>query len=50
MIERLNQTVKQQTKVAKIFANEASCLRLVSAIVMEVSEQWVGGRMYLRVK
>jgi len=22
----------------------------VSAIVMEVSEQWVGGRMYLRVK
>ena len=50
MIERLNQTVKQRTKVAKIFANEASCLRLVSAIVMEVSEQWVGGRMYLRVK
>jgi len=36
--------------VAKIFANEESCLRLVSAIVMEVSEQWVGGRMYLRVK
>ena len=50
MIERLNQTVKQRTKVAKIFANEESCLRLVSAIVMEVSEQWVGGRMYLRVK
>ena len=50
MIERLNQMVKQRTKVAKIFANEESCLRLVSAIVMEVSEQWVGGRMYLRVK
>ena len=50
IIERLNQTVKQRTKVAKIFANEESCLRLVSAIVMEVSEQWVGGRMYLRVK
>ena len=50
MIERLNQTVKQRTKVAKIFANEESCLRLVSAIVMEVSEQWVSGRMYLRVK
>jgi hypothetical protein len=31
-------------------ANEESCLRLVSAIVMEVSEQWVSGRMYLRVK
>ena len=50
MIERLNQTVKWRTKAAKIFANKESCLRLVSAIVMEVSEQWVSGRMYLRVK
>jgi hypothetical protein len=30
-----NQSVKQRTKVAKIFANEDSCLRLVSAVVME---------------
>ena len=50
MIDRLNQTVKWRTKAAKIFANKESCLRLVSAIVMEVSEQWVSGRMYLRVK
>ena len=39
-IERLNQSVKQRTKVAKIFANEEACLRLVSAVVMEISEQW----------
>jgi len=50
MIERLNQTVKQRARVARIFTNEVSCLRLVSAIVMEVSEQWVGGKMHLRVK
>ncbi len=27
MIERLNQSVKQRTKVAKIFVNEDSCLK-----------------------
>jgi transposase-like protein len=39
MIEQLNQSVKQRIKVAKIFANEDSCLRLVTAVVMEISEQ-----------
>jgi hypothetical protein len=29
-----------RTKVAKIFANEDSCLRLVSAVVMEISDEW----------
>jgi transposase-like protein len=47
MIERLNQRVKQRTKVARIFANEDSCLRLVSAVVMEISEQWQGAKAYL---
>ncbi|SSC09355.1 transposase [bacterium endosymbiont of Bathymodiolus sp. 5 South] len=47
MIERLNQSVKQRTKVAKIFANEDSCLRLVTAVVMEVSEQWQSSKAYL---
>jgi len=32
------QRVKQRTKVEKIFANEESCLRLLSAIVTKVSE------------
>jgi transposase-like protein len=47
MIERLNQSVKQRTKVAKIFANEDSCLRLVTTVVMEVSEQWQSFKAYL---
>ncbi|VVH64679.1 hypothetical protein BSPLISOX_1305 [uncultured Gammaproteobacteria bacterium] len=47
MIERLNQSVKQRTKVAKIFANEDSCLRLVTTVVMEVSEQWQSSKAYL---
>ncbi|VVH56109.1 hypothetical protein BAZOLSSOX_626 [uncultured Gammaproteobacteria bacterium] len=47
MIERLNQSVKQRTKVAKIFANEDSCLRLVSAVVMEISDEWQSSKAYL---
>jgi transposase-like protein len=42
MIERLNQSVKQRTKVAKIFANEDSCLRLVSAVVNALQCHRVG--------
>jgi transposase-like protein len=46
-IERLNQSVKQRIKVARIFANEDSCLRLVTAVVMKISEQWQGVKAYL---
>ena len=46
-LERLNQTIKQRTKVIRIFPNDASCLRLVTAIVMEVSDEWVTGKTYL---
>ncbi len=46
MIEQLNQSVKERTRVAKIFANEDSCLRLVTAVVMEISEQWQGSKAY----
>ncbi|UCF26968.1 MAG: transposase [Chloroflexota bacterium] len=30
-----------------IFPNEASCLRLVSAVLMETSENWETGKIYL---
>ena len=46
-LERLNLAIKQRTQVARIFPNEASCLRLVTAIVMEISEEWVTGKRYL---
>ena len=47
MIERLNQSVKQRTKVAKIFANDDSCLRLVTAVIMEISDEWQSAKAYL---
>jgi putative transposase len=47
MLERVSQEVKRRTRVVRIFPNEASCLRLVSAILMEISETWQTGRVYL---
>lgn len=40
LIERLNEEIRRRTRVARLFPNEAACLRLVSAILMEISEDW----------
>ena len=42
--ERLNQEIKRRTRVVRIFPNRESCLRLVTALVIEQSEEWVTGR------
>lgn len=47
MLERLSQEIRRRTQVVRIFPNEASCLRLTSAILMEVDEEWQTGRRYL---
>jgi transposase-like protein len=46
-LERVGLEIRRRTRVAGIFPNEASCLRLVSAILMETSETWETGRVYL---
>ena len=46
-LERLNQEIKRRTRVARLFPNEASCLRLVTAVVMETSDDWQTGKRYL---
>lgn len=48
-LERLNQEIKRRTRVVRIFPNPESCLRLVSAILMETSENWQTGHVYLRL-
>ena len=50
MLERLNKEIKRRTKVATLFPNEASCLRLISAVLAEVSEEWESGRIYLNME
>jgi transposase-like protein len=47
LLENLNKQVKRRTRVATLFPNEASCLRLVSAVLMELSEEWETGKVYL---
>ena len=49
-LERLHEELKRRTRVARLFPNEASLLRLVSAIEMEISEDWVAGKRYLIMK
>ena len=47
MSENLNLQIKRRTRVAGLFPNEASVLRLVTSILMETSEEWETGRSYL---
>ncbi len=49
VVERVNKEIKRRTRVACIFPNEASCLRLVTAIVLEISDDWIAGNRYLRL-
>lgn len=46
-LERINKELKRRTRVVGIFPNEAACLRLVSAIAMEISDEWLAGKVYL---
>jgi len=49
VLERLSQEIKRRTRVIRLFPNVASCLRLVSAVLMEKSENWETGRVYLNI-
>jgi transposase-like protein len=50
MLERVSQEIKRRTRVVWIFPNQTSCLRLVSAILMEIDEDWETGRIYLNIE
>jgi putative transposase len=49
-LERLNQEIKRRTRVVRIFPNPGACLRLVTALCVEQSEEWVTGRLYLDMR
>jgi putative transposase len=46
LIERHNKELKRRTKVIGVFPNEASCLRLITAKLMELDEEWMGRRYW----
>src|SRR5215217_2212894 len=49
-LERLNQEIKRRSRVVRIFPNREACLRLVAALCVEQSEEWVTGRRYLDMR
>jgi len=46
-LERVNQEIRRRPRVARLFPNEASCLRRVTAVAMEISEEGETGKAYL---
>lgn len=49
-LERINRELKRRTRVASIFPNPASCLRLVSALLAECDEEWMTAKIYLTLQ
>ncbi len=48
-LERLNREIRRRTRVVGIFPHEASALRLISAVLAEIHEEWLTGRQYLNL-
>ena len=49
LAERVNKEIKRRTKIVGIFPNCDSCLRLVTALLVEIDEEWALGRAYLKL-
>jgi transposase-like protein len=47
MLERLNRELKRRTRVATLFPNEAALLRLVTAVLIETSDEWETAKRYV---
>lgn len=47
VMERLNKEIRRRDRVIGVFPNEASALRLVCALCIEISEEWLTNRAFL---
>jgi len=47
--ETLNSQIKRRTRVVGLFPNEDSLLRLVTAVLIEISETWETGKTYIKL-
>lgn len=50
LLERLNLEIARRTRVATLFPNEASLLRLASAVLVETDDAWQTGKRYLTME
>ena len=46
-LERVNREIKRRTRVAMLFPNADSALRLVTGVLIEIHEDWITSRQYL---
>jgi transposase-like protein len=46
-MERVNREIKRRTRVAVMFPNKESALRLVTGVIVEIHEEWITGKQYL---
>jgi putative transposase len=49
-LERFNQEIKRRSRVVRIFPNREACSRLITALAVETSEEWLTGRRYLDIE
>ena len=49
MLERVNEEIKRRTLVVRIFPNQASALRLIRALGVEIHEHWIEEHRYLNM-
>jgi len=49
-LERVNKELRRRFRVVGSFVSEASCLRLASAVLMEISDEWETGKIYLSME
>jgi transposase-like protein len=45
--ERLNREIKRRTRIVGVFPNVASCERLISAVLLEICDEWQTSDVYL---
>ena len=49
-LERLSQEIKRRILVVRVFPNEKSILRLISAVMTEMNEEYEFRRIYIEMK
>jgi transposase-like protein len=48
-LPRINRELRRRTRVASIFPNPDSCLRLISALLAELDDEWMTHKVYLNL-
>ena len=49
-VENLNKQIRRRTRVVGIFPHIDSALRLISAVLAEIHDEWLTGRCYLNLE